>query len=290
MKNLKTKEFLQGLVFPECPRWKNDKLWFSNIFANQIIAVNEDGSVAKTLNIPAIGIDWLPDDTLIFVENNTRNQYLTKVENDDSYTPHSPELHNFSPFMFNDLVIDSRGFAYTGNVGCKAETLDDWKNISPGPILLVRRDGTAEIAAENLQCPNGLVITPDNKKLIVAESKGNKLTSFAIAADGSLYNRQIFAEFDDEHSPDGICLDEEGAVWVAAKSECLRVKEGGEITHAVTTLGTTSLACMLGGRKRTTLFVCTLDHANMDPLELNEKKTGRIEIVEVDTPPGAGMP
>src|SRR2546423_581553 len=135
--------------------------------------------------------------------------------------------------------------------------------------------------------PSGLGWLPDGKTLIVGESFGARLTAFDIAAEGSLSNRLEFAKTA-PYVPDGICLDAEGAIWVASptKSEVIRVKQGGEITEHIK-VSTDAYACMLGGPDRKTLFVATSESA--EPEQCRKKPTGRIEITEVEVP-GAGLP
>jgi sugar lactone lactonase YvrE len=143
------------------------------------------------------------------------------------------------------------------------------------------------VVADDLAFPNGAVITPDGGTLIVGETFGLRLTAFDIEADGSLSGRRTWAKLDGI-MPDGICLDAEGAIWVASpiSSAVLRVAEGGEVTHRIP-LATQSFACMLGGPERRTLHVCTAETSLPD--EARAKRTGRIEIVEVDVP-AAGLP
>jgi sugar lactone lactonase YvrE len=135
--------------------------------------------------------------------------------------------------------------------------------------------------------PNGSVITADNRTLIVAETMPFRLTAFDIAVDGTLSNRRIWAQLDFVPA-DGICLDDEGHVWVAnaLQPQCIRVREGGEITDQVTT-SQTSFACMLGGADRRSLFVMTAPSS--DRFEIADKRLGRIEKALVAIP-GAGRP
>jgi sugar lactone lactonase YvrE len=135
--------------------------------------------------------------------------------------------------------------------------------------------------------PNGSVVTPAGNTLIVGESYGARLTAFDIEPDGSLANRRIFASLA-PNVPDGICLDAEGAVWVAdpLNNECIRVIEGGQVTHRVKT-GRGCFACMLGGPDRRTLFLLTAETSVPD--EAREKRTGRVEVTVVDVP-GDGLP
>jgi sugar lactone lactonase YvrE len=146
-------------------------------------------------------------------------------------------------------------------------------------MIMVTKDGDASIVAENLIFPNGCIVTPDCKTFIVAETFGNKLTAFDIESSGNLINRRIWAEMKD-FTPDGICLDEEGAIWVAnpTKAEVLRVLEGGEITSTIKVKNSNVYACTLGGYDARTLFLCTSQYLE------GKKSSGRIEFLKVEVP------
>ena len=155
-------------------------------------------------------------------------------------------------------------------------------------MLLVRPDGDAAVAAAELDFPNGSVITPDGRTLIVGETFGGRLTAFDIRPDGTLAGRRTWAAVEGM-SPDGICLDAEGAVWVASpvSGEVLRVREGGTVTARLRATQR-PYACMLGGLERRTLFVCTAPTHHRDKL-VARPPSGRIEVVDVAVA-GAGLP
>ena len=203
------------------------------------------------------------------------------------------DLSGLVTYPLNDMVINTQGRIYIGNLGY--DFGDEQSIPQLAPIVLVMPDGSARITADGLAFPNGMAITPDGQTLLVAESHGACLTAFTIDNDGSLSNRRLWAKFDaiesvgssdNQVTPDGICLDAEGALWVASPNtkEVLRVREGAQITHRIR-LDTIPLACMLGGMGRRTLFIPTTD--SLDPNDTQAK--GRIEIVDVDVP-GAGLP
>jgi sugar lactone lactonase YvrE len=182
------------------------------------------------------------------------------------------------------MVVDKLGRAYIGNFGFD---LAANMPVEPAEIVLVTPDGIARIVAEELFFPNGTVITPDDQTLIVAETWGNCLTAFDIEPDGTLKNRRTWARLPNVY-PDGICLDSDGAIWVAAPypGEVMRVQEGGNITHRLN-VATKPYACMLGGPERRTLFICTA--GSSDPNEARAQPGGKIEIIDVEIP-GAGRP
>ncbi len=113
-------------------------------------------------------------------------------------------------------------------------------------------DGSARLVADGIAFPNGMAITPDNSTLIVAESYGQKLTAFQLAADGSLSWPRLWADLGDG-VPDGICLHAEGAIWYAdvPSKQCVRVREGGEVLQTLR-LDCGCFSCALGGTNRTT--------------------------------------
>jgi len=164
----------------------------------------------------------------------------------------------------------------------------DGASPQPAALILVQPDGSVSVAADNLGFPNGTVISPDGKTLIVGESMGGCLTAFEVHADGTLGARREFGRVKGA-VPDGICLDAEGAVWMACpfSGRVVRVKDGGEILEEVKVSYDSAFACMLGGDDRTTLYICTApDHV---PIEVRKVRGGRIEMIEVAVP-GAGLP
>jgi sugar lactone lactonase YvrE len=194
------------------------------------------------------------------------------------------DLSRLAPYDCNDMVVDAKGRAYVGNFGFDLHKREKPRSTN---LIMVAPDGQVRVVAENLMFPNGTVITPDGKTLIVGESFGAQLSAFDIAPDGSLSNQREWAKTA-PFVPDGICLDAEGAIWVAAAtgSTVIRVKEGGQITEQIK-VATDTFACMLGGPNRKTLFVLTAESS--DPEQCRTKPTGRIEITEVEVP-GAGLP
>ncbi len=156
-----------------------------------------------------------------------------------------------------------------------------------GVIICISVKGTSSVVARELFSPNGTVISPDNSTLIVAETLGHRLIAFTIASDGTLQNRRVWAQFENDIKPDGICLDREGAIWAAtAGSRAVRVSEGGEIDQQVTTERPV-FATMLGGPERKHLFMCT--SASDDTVIIRRKANATIDVVEVGIP-GNGFP
>jgi len=283
---LELEPFVEGLRFPEGPRWHDDLLYFSDMHAHAIMTADADGRtqvVAKLDGDEPSGLGWLPDGHMLVVSMQRRK--LLRLEN-GRFTD-AADLGPFATFNCNDMVVDGQGRAYVGNLG---SDVNHGAELVPAALILVPPGGAPRVAARDLHVPNGCAITPDGSTLIVAESFGHRLSAFRIASDGSLSERRVWAELPGA-VPDGICLDAEGGVWVASPlaGEILRVLEGGKITHRIHT-GRLVLAPMLGGRDGRTLFVlsaASADVARAGPE--GNSATGRIDVARADAP-RAGWP
>ena len=278
----KSQILLDGLLFPEGPRWHGGKLWFSDMQGLHVMTVDMDGNAEKIVEVQCCpsGLGWLPDGRMLVVSMMDRRLLRLDVGGLSEIA----DLSDLASFHCNDMVVDKKGRAYIGNFGFD---LAANASVKPAEIVLVTPEGKARIVAEDVYFPNGTVITPDGQTLIVAETWGNRLTAFDIESDGSLKNRRIWANLKGVF-PDGICLDAEGAIWVAAPhpGQVLRVQEGGNVTDRLN-VSTKPYACMLGGFDRRTLFVCTA--GSLDPEEVRANPSGKIEFIDVAVP-GSGLP
>src|SRR5262249_2361049 len=150
------------------------------------------------------------------------------------------DLAHVAPANLGDMVVDEAGRAY---IGAQA--------FSGGVIIRLDPDDRATVVAEDLDFPNGMVITPDRKTLIVAESPGRRRSAFATGDAGGLDGRRVFAAGLDG-PPDGIALDAEGAVWTSMTlaHQFERITEGGEVTDRIDMGERVAIACALGGPQR----------------------------------------
>jgi sugar lactone lactonase YvrE len=285
---VEARTLLGGLVIGESPRWHDGRLWFANWGTKEIIAVDLEGNaevVAK--GPPGLGwsIDWLPDGRLLVT-----GEGLMQIEPDGSMVPHA-NLSGLGVDGFNEIVVDGRGNIYV-NGGCDFEP---GEGNAPGIIALVTPDGSVRRVADGIAFPNGMVVTPDNSTLIVAESFARRLTRFDIADDGSLSNRQVWA---DGVGPDGICMDAEGAIWTDVGQfgdhRLGRVREGRQVLEGVK-LDMPCFACMLGGEDRKTLFMLAADWRMSEGFDENiarltkGPRTGQLLTAPAPAP-GAGWP
>ena len=272
-----------GITFGESPRWHDGRLWFSDWGTREIIAVGPGGEGEVVVRVPSspFCFDWLPDGRLLVVSGSEAR--LLRREPDGSLVTHT-DLGGLSGRPWNDIVVDGRGNAYVGNIGFDFPGGE----FVPGTLAMVTPEGEARQVADGVAFPNGIVVTPDNSTLILAESYGNRLTAFDIGSDGGLSNRRVWADLGDG-VPDGICLDAEGAVWYAdvPNSRCSRVREGGEVLQTVD-LDRGCFACMLGGSDGRTLFMVAREWGGMEGTAF-EERTGQIQTTPAPAG-GAGWP
>jgi|TARA_B110000977_G_scaffold182574_1_gene244332 sugar lactone lactonase YvrE len=250
---------------------------------NTVYAVDTSGNLEAIVKLDddePSGLGWLPDGRMLIVS--MRNRKLLVL--DSGVLAEFADLSGIATYHCNDMVTDLKGRSYVGNFGYDLHNNAEFQKAA---LILVHPDGTTELAADGLSFPNGTVITPDGKTLIVGESFGARLTAFDISPDGSLTNRREWAKMDGA-VPDGICLDDAGGIWVASpvSNEALRVIEGGEVTDRVKTENQ-AYACMLGGLDGKTLFIMTSRSSHPD--ECKKEKSAAVEFVTVKHA-GAGLP
>ncbi|MDF1733939.1 MAG: SMP-30/gluconolactonase/LRE family protein [Minwuia sp.] len=277
------KVLVSGLQFGEGPRWRDGRLWYSDFYAHRVRTVDLQGNIRDIVEVPnqPSGLGFDPQGRLLIVS--MLDRLLLRLEDDGSLTTVG-DLSGVVSAPCNDMVVDAEGRAYVGNFGFERHKGEEPSTTS---MWRIDPDGSIHEAATDLFFPNGTVITPDGNTLVVGETFGNRLTAFDRAADGSLSNRRMFADTPGVF-PDGICLDAEGAIWVADPRgrRVVRVFDGGRIVEEVPLKDRGAYACMLGGPQMRHLFVIT--NQDSGP-EISGKGLGMIEVMEVEVP-GAGLP
>ncbi len=268
------------LRFPEGARWHEDRLWFSDMHTGQVFRSNP---AARTLEEIAVvddqpsGLGWLPDGSLLVSCMLSRTVRRLGA---DGKTAVFADVSALTDAPVNDLVTDRLGRTFLGGFGYDLYADAAQK---PGPIFGIDPDGTPTVAEDDMVFPNGSVILPGTATLVVAETWGARLTAFDITDDGALTGKRVWAELPSGSTPDGICVDTAGAVWVSSitTSQFMRVEAGGRVTRVITVEGRCATDCVLGGPQGTTLFLLTSN--SWQPSETTAR-AGRIEAVEVDVP------
>jgi sugar lactone lactonase YvrE len=287
-----TEIIAEGLYFGEGPRWHNGRLWFSDFYDHAVKSMDSAGrvTVEHSLDDQPSGLGWLPDGRLLVVS--MRELKVLRQEG-DGFVVHA-DLSGLARHLCNDMVVDGSGRAWVGNFGFDLDTELERRGpeaiIADHPVTNLVRvdlDGSVHLASPEMHFPNGSVVTPDGKTLIVAETLAMCLTAFDIAADGELSNRRVWAQVG-MRAPDGICLDAEGNIWVAnaLAPECVLFAPGGKVLQVVAP-SQICYACALGGEDGRDLFMVTAQSSHR--AEASARRTGKIEKIRVDTP-GAGWP
>ena len=281
---------LDGLALGESPRWHEGRLWFAHWGTGEIVAVDLDGRsevVAQGAEGLGWSIDWLPDGRLLVTGESLRVQ-----EPDGSLSAYGDFSDVDHSGGWNEIVVDGRGRIYLD--GMDFDFLGGAAP-KPGIITMVGTDGVVRQVADGIEFPNGMVVTPDNSTLIIAESFARRLTAFDIASDGTLSNRRVWAG---DVGPDGICLDADGAIWAQAvdadaegrfHGAALRVAEGGEVRQRFD-VDRFCFACALGGPDGRTLFVLAADWRGVEQIDaVLAERTGQVLVFDAPAP-RAGWP
>lgn len=283
----------EGFHFGEGPRWHEDRLWFSDQWADRVYSVSLRGDlrVEFELDDGPSGLGWMPDGSLLVVS--MANRCVLRRWPRGEMTQHA-DLSSIATGRCNDMVVAANGRAYVGNFGFDLEaeirargSAAVFADHPTANLAEIAPDGTTRIAATEMHFPNGSVITPDGKTLIVGETFAGVLTAFTIAADGSLSDRRVWAKTL-PRVPDGIALDETGALWMAnpMAPKCVRIAAGGAILEIIAT-DLPCFACMLGGDDGQSLFMLTAKSFVRNTL--TSETTGRLLVTKVDHR-GAGHP
>jgi sugar lactone lactonase YvrE len=275
---MKPQPLANGFCFGEGPRWFEGLLWFSDMLGEAVHTADMRGSLT-TLPLPGhspSGLGFRPDGSLLIAS--TEDRQVLRYDGETVVT--IADLADVAPANLGDMVVDDAGRAY---IGCQA--------FSGGVIVRLDPDDGATVVAEDLDFPNGMVITEDRKTLIVAESTARRLRAFTIGDPNDpagLVDRRIFADGLDG-PPDGIALDAAGGVWASMTlaHQFERITEGGAVTDRIDMGDRVAIACALGGPERRTLFL--LSSTDAYPQRLVGTRLSRLDAVTVDTA-GAGLP
>jgi sugar lactone lactonase YvrE len=274
---------LDGGRYFEGPRWHAGRLWFVDCMERTLLSVSPSGEReqhAKLDDDTPCGLGILPDGRLV-VLTMYRKRLMTYADGGLSLYA---DLSGIATGTIDDMIVDGQGRAYVGDLGFDMPPPPDRGAV--GRIILVMPDGAARVVAEGLRFPNGIAVSADNSRLVVAEMDGACLADYDIEPNGDLTFRDRFGSM---KSPDGICLDQQGAAWVAAFDEdaFIRLDRSGRELQRIEVPGRRAIACVLGGAERRTLF-CQSAATSYEELR-QRKSSSRIDVVDVEIA-GAGYP
>ena len=277
------KPILDGGRYFEGPRWHLGRLWFVDCMERTLLSLTPSGEReqhAKFEDDTPCGLGILPDGKIV-VLTMFRKRLMTYADGQLSLYA---DLSRIATGTIDDMIVDGLGRAYVGDLGFDLPPPPDRGAV--GRIILVMPDGATRVVADGLRFPNGIAVSADSSRLVVAEMDGECLADYDIAADGGLNFRRRFGNM---KTPDGICLDREQAVWVASFDEdaFIRVDRDGHELQRLEVPGRRAIACVLGGPERRTLF-CLSAATSYEELR-QRKSSARIDVIDVEIP-GAGNP
>lgn len=277
---------IAGISFGEAPRWREGALYLSDIHADRVLRVNPaEGTyeVVVQLQRPVSGLGWLPDGRMLVVSMHDRK--VLRQEPNGELVEHA-DLSAIATWHANDMVVAADGTAYVGNFGFQITPVR--APTCTAAIIRISPTGGVSTAADGFWFPNGMVITPDGHSMVVAESAARRLSILDITDAGALVNQRVWGQMAQNQLPDGICLDSQGAIWIASppSHEVVRMRAGGEVVERIE-VDQEAIACMLGGADRRTLFILTAE--SRDPDWCRENHAARVLAVQVEVP-GAGWP
>jgi sugar lactone lactonase YvrE len=293
MEQYEARVLRDGLAFGEGPRWHDGRLWFSDFYRHAIFSIDEDGTEERLEHAAPTqpsGLGWLPDGDLLFVS--MTDQRVLRVH--EGTTSLFADVAPYCGFWANEMITSGTGVSYVGSFGFDLDVF--LRDVGAEALLadppttnlvVLGPEGDVRQVVPDLAFPNGTVITPDGTTLVIGETIASRLSAFDVAADGTLSNRRVWAPLDFV-ATDGMCLDADGQIWLAnaLAPQCVRVREGGEVTGVVTT-SQNAFACMLGGAARTTLYVMCAPTS--DRFQIEDATAGTIEVAQVAVP-AAGWP
>lgn len=255
----------------EGARWHDGRWWVSDIYAQKVCTYDTAGNRTEVMHVPnnPSGLGWLPDGSLLVVSMHDRK--ILRRSPDGEVSVHS-DLSQLCAHDLNDMVVTASGHAYVGTIGFAIAEGDE---LRPGAVYRVDPDGTPSVAADDLICPNGMVITNDGRTLIVAESFSSRLTAFTIGDDGTLSGQRVWAQIGEDPGlvplpeamakaelwPDGCAIDAEDHVWVAdaGHKRIVRIDPVGAIVDEIRDGDELGIyACALGGEDGRTLLLCSV--------------------------------
>lgn len=271
-----------GLVFAEAPRWRDGKLWLSDMYGGAVVTVTLEGAVTTVATIDGrpSGLGFLPDGTPLVVSMEEHAVLRLDPAGASTYA----DVGHLVRGHLNDMLVTPSGRAY---VGCFGFDFLGGEEPHPAPLVAIETDGSARVVADNLMFPNGMALSDDGTTLYLSEMLAGRILAFRVLDNGDLTDRRVFAELP-QRTPDGIALDADGCLWVASSltAELLRVADGGDVLETISTAPFLAPACALGGPDGRTLFALL---AETSPEQLAQGISRALVQTFRAPAPGAGV-
>jgi sugar lactone lactonase YvrE len=273
----------EGLGWPESPRWHSGTLWFTDAHKFRLMKWSPSEGLQVVAEVPGrpAGLGFFPDGRMLLATALDRKLWWVAIDGTLSL---AVDLSGHVKGLLNDMIVDARGRAWVGDTGF--DLLKGEPQV-PGSLLSWCPGEDVRIAAQDVLFPNGLAVPPSGDQLFLAETFGNRVSVFELAADGGLSGRRVHASLIGR--PDGMCLDADGGLWVALlwDGKFQRIDSQGRVTHEISLQGERAISCVLGGEDRGQLFlgVSRVDESD----KANVRREGCLRLLTAVTI-GAGIP
>jgi sugar lactone lactonase YvrE len=195
-----------------------------------------------------------------------------------------PESHNAPDVRTNDGAADPWGRFWLGSMANDSAE-------GRGSLFRYHEASGTETILVNVTISNGIGWSPDERTMYYIDSGPGTISAFDVTDMGETSNRRVFAQLNVDHegAPDGLCVDAEGAIWVAAWGgyQVRRYSPNGELLARVALSTAQPSSCAIGGANATTLYITTAREDMSEDLLEREGDAGRIFCVDVGV---AGLP
>jgi sugar lactone lactonase YvrE len=237
----------------EGPVWfaNAGQLRFVDMLAGDILTIDADGALVERRSVGTIAAAFRPRTNgglIIAVERG-----FARLSSDGQLTT-LPEVWSDPTLRMNDGACDTQGRFLCGSMAY---------DLTPhrGSLHRLELDGSTTTVLENLTISNGLSFSPDGTSAVLIDSMTQQVRRYRMPADdGPWQEFHVLVDIDLRFgTPDGLCLDAQGGVWVALwnGSAVHRYAASGELTNVVTLPVPQVTACTLGGPDGRTLFITT---------------------------------
>jgi len=256
---------VEGFAFPECLRWRQDELWFSDILGGHVYRWNSDLGLREVVAVDSgpSGLGWSRDDELLVCDGGNRR--IIRLTKDGRKEIHA-DLSHLMLHPANEMITDSRGWAIIGGYGYNPDTDEP----TPSSLYWVSPEGGISEFVGGLIFPNGMAFL-DDETIVVAETFADRL-SIVDVSSGRITSR---IKLPIGSTPDGLSVAVDGSVWVASAygQAVLRVERDGNVDRVISIPDVGVFDVTFGGPDMRTVFVAISD---TDETHVAVTKPGKI--------------
>ena len=233
LKDTQIEKVAGGFSFVEGPLWRPDAhlLWFSDLVANKLRSVTPDGQAAVVIDqsggpstappggyVGSNGLIADKDGAVLACQHTNRD--IVRIDKDLKMTPVVQKFEGKRLNSPNDLVYKSDGALYFTDppFGLAKQDDDPAKELKFNAVYRFAKGKLTPII-KDLDKPNGLAFSPDEKTFYVANSGPKRLwMAYDVAADGTVSKGRVFADVNAEKEtdvPDGMKVDVQGNIYAS---------------------------------------------------------------------------